>query len=121
VLKSVTDCEANFATERDFYMQTIQKSDLHTERLNTIISSLEQSLKIEQTTNTNLFVDEHVDQLCQRALFSYQDYMIRNEDNFDRKQRQMQEQAINFKMRLQKAFENRVTSEYEKSLEDFIW
>jgi len=46
-LKSVTDCEANFAIERDFYMQTIRKSDTHMTRLNEIIYTLEQSLKIE--------------------------------------------------------------------------
>ena len=57
----IIDNEAKFSEERKFYMQCIEDDRKEKERLGQVIEDLVERLKVEQTVNSNLFVDEHVD------------------------------------------------------------
>lgn len=55
------DNEAKFSDERKFYMNCIEDDRKENERLGQVIEDLQKRLEVEQTVNSNLFVDEHVD------------------------------------------------------------
>jgi hypothetical protein len=57
----IMDNEAKFSDERKFYMNCIEDDRKENERLGQVIEDLQKRLEVEQTVNSNLFVDEHVD------------------------------------------------------------
>ena len=63
--------EKKFANEREFFSDQVALGKLKIEELNTKISKLEKELEHEKNYNLQLFVDEQVTQICQKAYFSF--------------------------------------------------
>ena len=64
--------EQRFAEDRAFFMQEIENGKKQKEELKAKIQELERDLEYEMQYNTQLFAEEQVTQLCQRAYFSHQ-------------------------------------------------
>jgi len=63
--------EKKFAKEREFFSEQVGNVKLANENLQKTIEKLSQDLDMEKNYNLQLFVDEQVTQMCQRAYFSF--------------------------------------------------
>ena len=63
--------EKKFAKEREFFSEQVNNVKAMNEELQAKIEQLERDLKKEKDYNLQLFVDEQVNQMCQRAYFSF--------------------------------------------------
>lgn len=63
--------EKKFAKEREFFSEQVSNAKKDNEELMQKIERLTKDLKNEKNYNLQLFVDEQVTQMCQRAYFSF--------------------------------------------------
>ena len=63
--------EKKFAKEREFFSEQVSNAKKDNEDLMQRIEHLTRDLKNEKNYNLQLFVDEQVTQMCQRAYFSF--------------------------------------------------
>ncbi len=65
-------CEKEFGRERHFFMKKLEEDAESRRKLETQIKNLQESLSKERSQNMKIFVDETVDQLCQKAYYSFE-------------------------------------------------
>ena len=63
--------EKKFAKEREFFSEQVSNVKQANADLKKTIEQLTKDLKYEKNYNLQLFVDEQVTQMCQRAYFSF--------------------------------------------------
>ena len=70
-LSGLIVAENKFAKERDFFSDKIQQAKQIENELKSQIKQITKDLQYEKDYNVQLFVDEQVTQMCQKAYFSF--------------------------------------------------